>query len=178
MIYHSIIIEIPSGIKKELARVCTGLPSAQWNEQENLYIPIFSFTKQTDENYWDLIDRLGEIQINPFFLKIQRLHYTPRKGFSGLIWAFFESLDNLEKLKKKIETQIKRPHFTQEEKSYPSLKIPLGYVQKESSERLAQYLETNGEFTSSPFEIRQFSLASIHQTSKRLYYVVEKSYPL
>ena len=175
----AILIELPSNIKKELLRVCLGLPSAEWQTEENLFIALHIFGKLTDIERWDLMDRLGEVDAAAFSLKIHRLNYTPKRGSVGFLWAELAASEALDYLKKTVESQIRTLNQTNHENNNLHYQaIRLGTTQKESPERMAQYFEANGNFQSSIFEVREFILAQLNQTNKRSFYTVEKRYSL
>ncbi len=159
-------------------RVCFGLPHAEWESEENLFISLYQFKKLTDPEHWDILDRLGEIQAAPFLLKIHSINYTPRKNNTGIIWAAIESTPSFEALKKNIYKQLDPLHQNTENFLSYSQAIRLGTLQKESGEKMALYFEANGEFSSSNFKVSEFSIAQLHQTPKRSFYTVEKRYPL
>lgn len=175
----AILIELPDFIKNELLRICLGLPSAEWQTEENLYIVLRSFGKLSDQDHWDIVDHLGEIEAMPFALKINHLEYSPKRKNFGILWAAFESTILLENLKININNQLSRfNQFNHEMDLQKHPAIRLGSLQKESPERLADYFAANGEFTSSAFEVREFVLAQLHHTNKRSFYSVEKRYLL
>lgn len=169
----SILIELPLFIKKELSRLSIGLPNAEWESEENLYIKLYVFNKINDLDRWNMMEKLGEVIANPFSLKIHRLDYLQRRN-NGILIAGLESSLELNTLKKKIEGQIRSSHNTPLENDKPI--IQLGFVRKESVERIGQYFESYGEFQSSSFEIHEFVFAQLHETDKRHYYTVEKRF--
>lgn len=173
----AIIIELPSLIKQELKRICIGLPSAEWRDEDNFYLCLKTFEKLKDTDRWDLMDRLGEIQAEPFFLKIHRLNFSLKRGNAGNVWAVLEPSLSLDSLKKKVDKEVRAFQLREKEpEDYTA--VNLGSIQKESSQRMAAYFEANGEFTSTSFEVREFVWAHIQKTSKHYFYTVEKRYPL
>lgn len=175
----AILIELPAPIKKELSRIRTGLPSVEWNEDENLYILLNFIGKLTDTEKWDVIDKLGEVQIEPFHLMLNHLSYHPKRGNGGSLWIHTKESTHLNLLKKEISKHL-RPVKLSSNNDHSSTKegVRLGIVQKELPDRLALYFEANGPFTSSLFEIQSFVLAEIHQTDKRSFYTVVREYLL
>jgi RNA 2',3'-cyclic 3'-phosphodiesterase len=175
-----IIIELPDFIKQELLRLCLGLPNAEWQNEENLFIQLCTLGKLTDTERWDILDRLGEIQAVPFSLKICSLNFTPKRNHSGAIWVALEASQPFESLKKNIQTHLRtfKHHNHNHENTSSSETIHLGTVQRESPERMALYFETNGAFTSSIFDVNEFAIVQVHQTPKRSFYTVEKRYQL
>lgn len=175
----AVIIELPLPIKQEISRLCLGLPSAEWHTEENFYISLRIFEKLNDTERWDIMDRLGEIEAKPFSLKIHGLHFSLKRGCTGVFLAALEPSSALDVLKKNIDRELHA--FKQHDRennlsAYQSIR--LGTVQKESPERMASYLEANGEFESSSFEVHEYVWAQIHQTPKRSFYTVEKRYRL
>ena len=83
----AILIELPLFIKQELLRLCFGLPSAEWQTEESLYISLRTFKKLTDVEHWDILDRLGEIDAKAFSLNIHGINYFPKRGNAGTLWA-------------------------------------------------------------------------------------------
>lgn len=175
---YAILIELPVPIKQELSRICLGLPSAEWNDADNLYILLKSLNKLTDTEKWDLIDKLGEIQIEPFSVHLEQISYYSKRGNGGSLLIHASKSPSLEKLKKQIESHLRHlnPHADSSNNQHFSVK--LGTIQKELPKRMTQYFEANGAFTSSSFEINAFILAEIHQTEKRTFYQTQKRYIL
>lgn len=171
-----VLVELPNHIKNELKRVCVGLTSADWNSDENLFIPLHFLKALSDPEIWDIYDQLGEIQGAPFTLKIQSIQYIPKGRHQGIISASLEDSKALTTLKKNIATVLKPFEAVQSSDSL-AISIKLGTIHKEFPERLMQYLEAYGHYQSSPFNISGFVLAKLHQTPKRSFYTVEKNYP-
>ena len=175
----AILIELPDSIKQELLRLCLGLSTAEWHNEENLYIVLHLFGKLTDVERWDILDRLGEINAVPFSLKIKGLNYSPKRNHTGILSAAIETSDELNKLKKNVRSHLRSFKQHSNENNHSNYEtIRLGTVQNESPERMAQYFEANGEFTSSAFDVNYFIFAQLHQTNKRSFYTVEKRYLL
>lgn len=174
---YAILIELPLVIKQELLRFCFGLPTAEWQTEENFYISLCTFTKLTDIEHWDIVDQLGEIDVKAFSINVHRINYSPKRGNVGTLWAAVEPSSELDILRKKLDNQLRpfnQHNHKNNHQSYPS--ILLGTVHKESPERLAHYFEANSEIPSSSFEVHDFVLAQMHQTNKRSFYTVEKRY--
>lgn len=179
MIFFSILIELPVYIKNEIQRLCLGLPSADWQSEESLHINLFTFGKLNDLERWNIVDRLGEIEITPFEVKISGVIYSPQRKNTGILSATLVPQQKLELLKNDIYRQLHLLNQPMNEKYLTTFPvIRLGSVKNESSERMAQYFEAHGEFNSSSFEIQDFAWAQWHQTSKRLFYTIEKRYLL
>lgn len=172
-----ILIELPLNIKKELSRIANGLPSADWNDPENFYIHLQTIGKLNDQDRWDMIDKLGEIQLPPFRLSLKGLNYFPKRNITGSLWINSIHSQEIDALKKQINSQLKFLNINSEKNHSPQA-VRLATIQKELPERLALYLEANGPFISSPFEVNSFVLAEIHQSLKRSFYTVEKEYLL
>ncbi len=169
----SILIELPPFIKKELSRLQVGLPNAEWNEEENLYISLYIFKKLSDLERWNIVEKLGEIDLSSFSIKIQGLDYLSNQKSKGFLLAQLAPSQELNTLRKKIDGQLRSFHLNNLE-NRPM--ISLGILQKESTERILRYFEANGEFASSSFKIQDFIFAQLHQSSKRSFYTVEKRY--
>lgn len=173
----AILIELPLTIKKELLRLCYGLPSAEWEAEQNLFIILTVLNKLTPTQQWDLVDSLGEIIATPFSLKIKNLNYRPQRKNLGYLWAEIEHSQELDKLKKTVESQIRRLNLEYQLPNHQSQGIRLAMIQKESPERLANYFEANGNFQSSSFEIQEIVFSQLKQTDKNSFYTIEKRYP-
>lgn len=174
----SILIELSTPAKQNLARLCSGLPTASWMTEENLYISLKVLEKLSDTERWDIMDLLGEIEVSTFSLKIQGLRLTEKRGDIGIIWATIERSTALDLLKHKIDQILKPFHGQKNEINHLYPAIKLGMIQKESPERVKQYFEAYGGFAEQSFEVPDFVFAKVYQTEKRSFYQVEKRYPL
>lgn len=174
MNHAAIAISLPPTIKKQLERLCFGIPNALWIEPHDLYLTLFSFSKIDGVVLLDIQEKLKELDFPPFNIAIQGIDCQHNKGKKGMIWAKIAPTKELELLMKLIENKLKEiPLIPDYLKIIPFIK--LGTFENGEPKNLVSYLEANTAFTTSQFKIDTLILFQTHTAEKQRIIPVEHS---
>ena len=169
-------LEIPEPLIERLTHLRSGLNGARWIEQENYHITLRFIGDVDDPVADDVASALAKIRANRFAIRINRLgSFGGRKPRA--IWAAIEAGPELEALYKATESAARAAGLAPETRNFIP-HITLARLKGMSAKPVASYLEANGGFSTTPFEVDRFVLYSARPGSGGGPYVVEETYPL
>lgn len=160
-----IALPLPATIKKQLERVCIGLPNASWTQPHDLHITLISLDNIDGNVLIDIQEKLDTIHFPSFTLFIEGIETVYRKGETGNIYAKTSFGSEISQLSKIIETKLSEiPIILEKNKIKPV--INLGSFNKIEAKNLAAYLEANSSFSSPPFKVDTLILFESRATAK------------
>lgn len=172
MTLYQIAIPLPSAIKKTLHRICCGLPSVEWMEEENLHITLFHLGKIDGAMLLDIQECLSKIEFTRFDLSVKDIDHSHTKGNRGAIRAGVSISEPLSQLKKAILKCLKESGVKFEIHSLEP-HVTLAHFSRLNPLRLAEYLSSYSIFFCPPFIVDGFVLMSVRETAKRTIYSFE-----
>lgn len=177
----SVVIDLPEVIKRELARLCCGIPHVHWIEEEDLHITIRSLGPLPPPLFLSVKETLRDLEFPSFSLSLQgiknRVSKRLRGSRRGSIWVEVKPDPALHRLKKRFHAALEDLELPADK----SLSIPyvsLGYSTQLSPHHLANFLALHENFCSPTFPVTSFSLYTTKKTAKRVYFQEEERYAL
>jgi len=119
-----VAINLPEGIKKELARYSEKWPElpAKWTAKDNLHITLEFMGDMTDVELGDVCKVVSEVagRHKPFSLDLNKIVYGPPKKMPPkMVWAEGEKSDELADLKEDLqECLLEQIRFRPDEKGF------------------------------------------------------------
>lgn len=165
-----IALALPDTIKRNLQRLCFGLPTVEWTELENFYLSLFHIDPIDGARLLDIIECIEKTEFATFSLSLGAITVNNSKGNSGTLSVEIHPSENLKKLQKTLDKSLKELRV--DHKVCPPHVI-LGKYKHLSPVKLVQYLEANTSFYSPPFEVDFLHILSWHKTPKRMIYRLE-----
>lgn len=172
MTLYQIAIPLPSAIKKSLHRICCGLPSVEWMEEENLHVTLFYLGKIDGAMVLDIQECLAKIEFTRFDLSVKDIDHSYTKGDRGSIRASVSISEPLSQLKKAIQKCLKESGVKVEIHNLEP-HVTLAHFSRLNPLRLAEYLSSYSVFYCPSFTVDGFVLMSVRETAKRTIYSVE-----
>ena len=172
-----IAVDIPETIKKNLESMFFGIPGARWVSLDQLHLTVRFIGDVDGVMFLDIKDRLAEINISPFDIKMKGLGHFPPRGAPRIIWAGLEKSETLMFLRKKIDTALLQIGVTPEKRKF-SPHITLARLKNTPPQKVARFLSGNGFFSQEPFQVEDFKLYSSTLTPKGAIHKVERIYSL
>lgn len=140
-----ISLSLPTKIKTNLSRLAFGLPETSWYDPHELHLPLCFLELQNSSYDIDILDLLKTMELSSPSLTIigpKILLPKSKKGQIILLLKEQETLNNarlsLEYLLKDLPIKVKNPA--------ENLSIPLGFIDKISPSKLADWMETQAFF--------------------------------
>jgi 2'-5' RNA ligase len=162
---YFIALPIPPLIKKQIGRLCYGLASNVWEEEDNFYIILKPLGLLVGNLYLDVKEKLAEFVYQPFPLILSGLEISESLGRKRVLHLGIKPKDSLLKLQNLIDNALKELDLAPAKKIIPSL--ILAHFEKVSPRRLSDYLEANAYFSTESFMIDKFAIISRQTTPKR-----------
>jgi 2'-5' RNA ligase len=167
-------IELPQDIREGLAALRQPLPSARWQQPENLHITLRFAGDITPSVAREFAMNLGNIAFDPFPVRLVGLG-----TFGGdnprLIYAAVEPSEPLLALARANETAARRAGLKPEGRKF-SPHITLARLQAPRIDPIARYLGRHARFTTEPFLVSQFALFSSKPNTGGGPYVIEQQF--
>ncbi len=168
-----ISIPLPPSVQSHLARICCGIPGAEWEDEADLKILIKSLEKVDENLFLDLLESLPEIPYSPFFIYLEGMtvisQQFPKK--SQLCIPITKS-EKLISLNRHIDSLIKR------EASSFQPHVVIAKLENPKSQKVFEFLHLHYYFKTEPFLVDRLHLYSVHHTPKHTFYTLEAEFPL
>jgi 2'-5' RNA ligase len=168
-----IAIPLPHSIQSHIARICCGIPGADWEDEGELKITIKYLDKGDENLLLDLIESLQQIQEPPFFISLEGMTVIsqpfPKKSHLCIPAVKSEKLITFNRYTDpliKKETFSFQPHVVIAKLEYPK------------SQKVFEYLHFHFYFKTELFLVDRLHLYSVHNTPKRTTYTLEAEFPL
>ena len=172
-----VAIDLPAGIREQLATLCCGLPGARWVSPEQMHLTL-RFIGEVDGREFNLIgEALAEIQCEQFFMQLGEIGFFPPRGNPRVVWVGINKNEKLVQLRNRIESALVRKGLDPEGRKF-SPHITLARLKDTPSSRIGAYLAHNSFFTTEKFLVNQFLLYSSVLNSKGAKHFIEEAYPL
>lgn len=173
----TIAIPLPLAVKKQMERICFGLPNTNWIEPHDLHLSLISLSKIDGTVMLDIQEKIDNIEFSPFSITIHGIECKNTKA-KGMVYAGVTQTKELNNLIKLIENKLREiPIVPDHPKLNPYVK--LGNFERLEAKNLSSYLEANSQFSLPPFTVDTLVLLQSHTTAKQhLIYTEQSRHPL
>lgn len=101
-----VAVDVPPAVKRELVRLCSGLPGARWVAGEQIHLTLRFIGEVDGGVFRDIQEGLAAITGAPFALHLAGLGFFPPRGQPRVLWAGVEPVDPVAALRNKVETAL------------------------------------------------------------------------
>ncbi len=172
-----VAIDLPVGIKEQLAVMSCGLPGARWVRSEQLHLTL-RFIGEVDSVLFHAIrEALSLVGATPFSMQLDGVGYFPPRKKPRVVWAGIRENPDLVRLRNRIESALVRTGLAPEQRKF-SPHITLARLNRTPSSRVGRYLEDHALFRSPEFRVDRFLLYSSVLGRNGASHRVEEEYPL
>lgn len=169
-------IEIPAAVAERLAGLRGGLVNARWVEPENYHVTLRFFGDVDDVAAGEISSALGVIRSPGFELALDGLgSFGNRKPRS--VWAGVAPNHALTALQRANERAAQAAGLVPESRNFHA-HVTLARLRGGKAAAVASWLQGQGGFSCTPFEVARFVLFSSRASSGGGPYVIEQDYPL
>jgi len=172
-----IAIDLPQEIKKELARICFGLPGARWVPEEQLHLTLRFIGAVEGGIFRDIKEVLAAVRAEAFSLRLAGLGHFPPRRSPKVLWVGIERNERLVSLRKKVEAVLLRAGLQPDRRKF-SAHITLARLKNTPLVKVVDFMAVNGLFESLPFAVTDFFLYSSVLTPKGAIHRIEEAYLL
>ena len=172
-----VAVDLPEDVKKKLADICFGLPGARWVPLDQLHLTVRFIGEVDGGLFQDIRSRLEEVQGDGFPVTLKGLGHFPPKKNPRVIWVGIDKCDQLDQLRKKIDSSLMSVGIPPEKRKF-SPHITLARLKKTPLNRITDFLAGNALFALPEFEVKNFFLYSSTLTPKGAIHHQEAVYSL
>lgn len=172
-----IAVDLPETIKENLVSMAFGIPGAKWVTPEQLHLTVRFIGEVDGALFREIKNILDEVSMASFRLQLQGVGYFPPRGTPRVLWVGMEKSEQLQLLRKKIDSALLRVRVEPEGRKF-SPHITLARLKNSPVQKIANFLSGNGLFSQKPFQVEDFKLYSSVLSPKGAYHKVERIYPL
>jgi 2'-5' RNA ligase len=147
-------IDPPAGIRRKLAGWVPDSPAVRKTEPGQIHLTLLFLGEQSESSTQGIIDILGRVRFEPFYLTITGLGAFPDTSNPSVIWAGVAFSPELTRLQNEIEYRLSE--YVPDEKRTFKPHITLARAENMSSERRKKIFSQKHE--SIAFSVNGFSL--------------------
>lgn len=171
-----IALRFPGQTVRDLNRLCQGLPGARWTASEDFHLTLRFIGETGNREFYEIGERLMDIRLPPFELRLNGLGHFPKRGALRQLWAGAEPSAELMRLKRRIDKVVNEAGIRPEGRKFTPHVTLARFQTAPSEERLASYLSRRQNFRTAPIPISSFELFSSHIRGGDAGHIVEADY--
>jgi 2'-5' RNA ligase len=172
-----IAVDLPDTIQANLETMFFGIPGARWVAPDQLHLTVRFIGDVGGALSLDIKDTLEEVSISPFDIQLKGIGHFPPRGAPRVIWAGLSKSEQLQILRKKIDSALQKTGVKAEKRKF-SPHITIARLKNSPLQKVANFLSGNSMFSQGPFQVDDFKLYSSTLTPKGAIHTVERVYPL
>ncbi|ANK82816.1 MAG: 2'-5' RNA ligase [Rhizobiales bacterium NRL2] len=150
-------IRLPEPVAERLAMTAGGVPGARWIPRENLHLTLRFLGDTETPMAEDLVDELSALRAPAFDLRLAGVGLFGDRRRTRMLWAGVEPQPALTHLQKKVEQAAQRAGFEPERRKFHP-HVTLARLRDAPRSRIQQFLHENGDLSTPPFEVVDFTL--------------------
>jgi 2'-5' RNA ligase len=172
-----VALDLPWTLRESLARLARGLPGARWVPPENYHLTL-RFIGETAAYQAEEIDlALAALRAPGFALQLSGVGVFHRQDRATVLWAGVARNPQLDHLRAKVETALKRIGLESERRRFTP-HVSLARVDMVPEAKLAGYVQANNLFRSDAVPVEHFTLFSSQLGKEQAVYTAEVEYEL
>ncbi len=173
-----VAIDLPGSLRERISALAgAGIPGARWVPPENYHVTL-RFIGETPGYLAEEIDHaLLAIRARGFTLSLAGLGTFARGGKATALWVGVERNPELEHLRGKIETALRRCGLEPERRRFQP-HVTLARLDNVMEEKLARFVAAHNLFRADPIEVEHFTLFSSLLGKDQAIYTPEVEYEL
>jgi 2'-5' RNA ligase len=177
MIRLFVAIELPGELRRRIAAMAGGVPSARWVSEDNLHLTLRFIGEIGEERIEDIAGGLAAVRGAPFPMTLAGVgHFETRRRVRTL-WVGVSPSPALDALQARIETALVRAGLPPEGRKF-SAHITLARLKGVTTAKVMSWLEANAGFAAAPFTVSAFTLLSSFLGHGGAVYRTVQEYPL
>jgi len=172
-----IALIIPEPQRSQLALLQSGLEGAHWVRPDKFHLTLRFIGAVDEPTAQDIAVALGDLNVRDFQIHLQGIGVFDPGNRPRSLWAAVKDPAPLQALHEKYNQALRRLQVMEERRKYMP-HVSLARLVEVSAPRLVQYLESYGDFTSPPFQAKEFCLIQSYLTRHGAAYEILESYAL
>lgn len=172
-----VAIDLPAGVKQQLAAMCGGVPGAKWVSPETLHLTLRFIGEVDGTTFRDIRQALAEVRGEAFELRLAGVGQFGQRRRVRQLWAGIEAGAQLPRLQRRIETTLTGIGLEPERRKFHP-HVTLARLRDAPLDRVAAFLAAHNLFASERFVAESFVLFSSFLSQSGAIHRAEAAYPL
>ncbi len=169
-------LELPLGVRQQLALLKSPLPGAKWIEADNLHLTLRFAGDIDNDQAADFADALNQIECSPFEMRLVGTGVFGGKTPTSL-WAGVAPNPSLAALAQRHERAARQAGLDPLRRKFTA-HVTLARLKHSKASVVARFLHHTGGFETPSFQVEDFVLFSARPRTGGGPYVVERTFPL
>ena len=173
-------IDLPEEIKKQLAGLQKGLPSALWRPDKKMHLTLRFIGNLEEPIAEEVLKELRYVRFPAFHFSLKGIGYFERGGVPHHIWAGVDEDKAIRELQQKIDSAVKKAGAGQADKFKFVPHVTLGKLFGANRNEVFEYIRQNNLFHTDRFEATSFILyqSIARENGEGKYYKEIEEFPL
>ncbi len=172
-----IAVLIPEYIGPLLHEMGRSLPGGRPVPVEQIHITLRFIGEVEGSVFKDIRENLSTVRVSPFTIGIRGVGHFPPRGKPRVIWAGLEPVEELIRLKRKIDACLLQCGIAPDSRKF-SPHVSIARLNNSPLNRVTQFLAGNAFLQFDEFEVNCFELFSSRLSPKGAIHTLEERYPL
>ena len=172
-----VAIDLPDDVKRDLERLCAGVPGTNWLSLPQFHLTLRFIGQVDGALFTDVAAALAGVGGEGFTISLAGLGFFGRGRKIHTLWVGVRAGPGLLALRGRIEARLGALGLEPEHRKYKP-HVTIARLKNISESRLADYLTAHGGFVSDHFTVTSFALFSSFLSHNGAIYSIENSYPL
>ena len=172
-----VALDLPGNVKRDLERLCAGVPGASWLSPAQFHLTLRFIGEVDGAMFADVAASLAGVDGEGFALSLAGLGHFGRGRKIHTLWVGVRAEPGLFALRERIEARLCALGLEPERRKYKP-HVTVARLKDVGEGRLADYMAAHGAFLGDPFAVDSFALFSSFLGHNGAIHSIENSYPL
>ena len=172
-----VAIDLPEGVKSEVAGITGALPGGRWVPGSQLHLTLRFIGEADEVSFQAIKGTLAEVREGAFPLTLKGVGHFPPGRYPRVLWVGMEVSGPLLELQHRVESALADVGIPPEGRRF-SPHITLARLKETPAAAIEAFEERFGNFRTGPFSVGEFHLYSSTLTREGAIHTREASYPL
>ncbi len=177
MIRLFVAIELPEDVRRRMAALAGGVPSARWVAEDNLHLTLRFIGEVGEDRLDDITAALASVQGAPFSMNLSGVGHFASKRRVRTLWVGIEPNAELQALYDRVESALVRAVLEPDGRKF-NAHVTLARLKAMPAAKVADWLAMSAQFTASPVRVDGFTLLSSFLSRSGAIYSTVQEYPL
>ncbi len=152
-------IELPGELRRRLAAMAGGVPSARWVAEDNLHLTLRFIGEVSEDRLDDITHALALVPGAPFGMTLSGVGHFESRRRVRVLWAGVEPNKELDALQGRVEHALVRAGLEPERRKF-SAHITLARLKGVAPAKATDWLSSGEGFYAPPIRVDKFTLLS------------------
>ncbi len=177
MIRLFVALDIPEDVRMFICNMGASIPGAKPVPSDQIHLTLKFLGDTEPYKLEEIVIALATLQQQKITIAIRSVGHFPPRGAPRVIWAGVDPVQNIVKLRNKVEKSLAEIGIERERRKF-SPHITLARLNSSPIHQVTRFLAENAMFETPQFSLSEFQLYSSTLTPKGAIHTREATFPL